>query len=223
MGTTAGSRVSQFIPVDARAIDVRSLASQIKALSANSRRALLADAARLLHKDEAREEGVRIAAVRLLLAGLPDSLDNLGKLLAEFDGSLRFEVHFTIFCWMDDVDEHPDLESFRSEIMKLAENYLMNVPKDTGKAAWMAGHFMGGHWAGDSLEALSAAALNARFAAGRIGALAGLADALRTVGEPVRQRILSLFHRIERADRSEEVRGYARLAINLDASRTGSI
>ena len=97
-----------------------------------------------LGSTKASDEKQRVRNVQFLLATLPDSIDGIRTLLSRFEGWVDYEVHFSIFCWLDEVEEHPQLSQFRNEIPSLAEQYLCNVPQEVAKAAWMAGHFLGG-------------------------------------------------------------------------------
>lgn len=93
---------------------------------------------------------LRIGFCQLLVALAPMSADFLKKIMSSCARALDFEIHFTLFCWLDSIqyigEEDPGLLAFREEVPTLVEEYLYNVPRTTGHGAWMAGDILGHHW-----------------------------------------------------------------------------
>lgn len=154
---------------------------------------------------------IRIALIRVLVALLPDSFEVIQTQLNNQSTSYSYEVHFTLFCYLDWSAELPEA-GISKRVLGLVENYLRNVKSTTASAAWMAGELLGNHW--DPIEAVPILLLTAetgRYVAGRIGSVHGLAMILRRsdVEYAVRQRVESLLHQISKHDVSKKVRDRA--------------
>lgn len=159
------------------------------------------------------QESIRIPAVRLLVALLPDTLGLLSEWLQRRTNAYCYEVHFTLFCYLDWVSEMPAADTLTQEILARIENYLMTVKSRTASAAWMAGDLLGDHWnVEQALPTLLRTATAARYVAGRYGSLVGLETMLaRTeTADSARQQIRKRLRSIRKSDRSEYIRWYAR-------------
>jgi len=147
------------------------------------RRLLKACTSILRDADLARTEPLRVAATKLLVGLTPDSNKRIKALIREFSRPQSLEVHFTLFCFLDQVLDLSSGKALVEEIPGLIEWYLMNVRSEVAQAAWMAGELLGEHWSIDTaLAVLSRAALRARYVAGRKGALHGLGHIISREG-----------------------------------------
>ena len=72
-----------------------------------------------------KNETVRIAAVRGIVALLPLSLSAIADLLSRCQNKHHYEVHFTLFCYLDWAQEMPDAYSLTANVLPIVENYLM--------------------------------------------------------------------------------------------------
>jgi hypothetical protein len=164
-----------------------------------------------------RYEDVRLSAVEVLVALVPDSVDTIKRHINAKKDRYDYEIHFSFFCFLDEVPDLPGGEEFAKEIPPLIEKYLMELRRDTAHTAFMAGDLLGDHWdLEESLPILMRLATSARFAAGRDGAVQGLEQALKRLKDPDKEKsILALLRKIARSDRSEGVQTAARLAIRF--------
>jgi len=176
-------------------------------------RALLRQARKTLYtKELAEREDLRIASVKVLVASLPETLGDIEILLTDFSSESSYEVHFTLFCYLDEVLYFPKANALAPRVVCLVESYLSNVRESTAMAAWMAGDLLGDHWKSkEALEILIRVAMKARYKTGRAGSIHGLCHALDWASDEWRKEIVSALRRIARTDGSKSVR--------LDAQR----
>lgn len=181
---------------------------------ANARgRALIAEAKRLIQDKRLPPRRTRIVAVKLLVADLPRSLGIIRRVLADFSKNNRYELHFTLFCWLD--REHlPANLRLRNQILSAVCEYLFSVRSEKGYGAWMAGDLLGDHWRTRSaLRCLRRLALEASHPAGRKGAIHGLEKAYSWSTPSARASVRRLLTKSSRSDPSDSVREAARLAL----------
>lgn len=128
--------------------------------------------------------------------------------LGRTDDAFDFEVHFTLFCYLDGCQEMPRAASTRPEVLRLVHAYLTSVRVGTARAAWMAGDLLGDHWqADDSLPVLLDLLESARYAAGREAALYGLETLLRNgISGDESQQVDRVLRRVAAQDRSPRLR-----------------
>jgi hypothetical protein len=165
----------------------------------------------ILGSDASRRERDRVAAVKTLIATLPESATLIQRWIQRRNDDMA-EVHFTIFCFLDVVQELPSAARFRREIPKLLFEYLTTAKSRRGNAAWMAGHLLGDHWdARESLPILLEILRAGRFAAGRGAAIMGLQELYRRadVTPSDRRRIAAALDEVSRGDRSRKLRSWA--------------
>lgn len=158
----------------------------------------------------ARDERVRIAAIKLVVALLPRSIGHVERALASTGTRGSYELHFTFFCFLNAVLHGRINEPIEKTVRALVEKYLHNVRTPAAHAAWMAGDLLGDHWPLPvSLPVLLRQARTARFVAGREGALHGLSHALERAPKREQWRIVGTLRSVSRTDRSRSVRAYA--------------
>lgn len=167
----------------------------------------------LAESDEVGEVEFRKPLINILIAMLPDSEDAIHKCLMRSADGLGSEVHFTFFCFLDNVPQLSEGAQSSSRILGFVREYLMNVRTDRGHAAWMAGDLLGDHWALDeSFPILERLSREARFIAGREGAIDGLTMGVGREGER-KESVVRLLTEIAGDDRSESVRYTAKTAL----------
>lgn len=124
-------------------------------------------------------DAVCIAAVRVIVALLPLSLGAIADLLNRRLNWHQYEVHFTLFCYLDWAQEMPDASSLTQDVLRLMENYLMTVPRKNARAAWMAAEMLGEGWnEQEAMPLLVKAAQKAKYSVGRQLSVLGLEEML---------------------------------------------
>lgn len=197
-----------------RRSSVREVSRFLDRISISSQEKLIQDARRVLSIPKlARNEHNRIAATKILLATADSNLALITKLLSDFGSQVAYEVHFTLFCFMD-LQDVPGGHHLHKKLHQLAAEYLLRVRRATASANWMVGHLLGDHWkTEEALKILSTAARSASFAAGREGALIGLQSCLSWASPVQRKRIVTLLEEVAKIDQSDSVRLRARMAL----------
>jgi hypothetical protein len=194
--------------VDLATSHVPALAEALRRRPRVVRRRCLLDVDRLMGGKARWSKVDRIAAAMVLAALLPESLAVVKKWLARFDDRSCYELQFSLFCFLGDVQVLPVKPTLRKAVLDAVADYLAVVKSETGQAAWMAGDLLGDHWVGrEALSALVDVALNGRHAAGRRGALYGLKQRLERPGE--RKAVLDALRLVATRDRSAQLKRYA--------------
>jgi hypothetical protein len=215
-GSEPGSLLRQlntWASLDLRRASVESIVSRINGLLSRQRRQGLFLAERVLRTTAGRTtEDSRVAAVNVLVALLPDSRHSIREWLVRRSGD-AYDVHFSLFCFLDQVSVHPRLHRCADEVLAMVESYLQGIESTAGQAAWMAGDLLGEHWEGPgALPVLIRTAASARFAAGRYGAIHGLGQMLASEATlaDTKRLIRDSLRNIAKSDRSRRLRGVAR-------------
>lgn len=121
-----------------------------------------------------RNQNSCVYLIRFLVALFPRSLPLIESWLSQFEKREDYQVHFTLFCYLSQIPDFGSASDI-AEVLRIMENYLLQVKADTGHASWMAGDMLSDHWdTAESLPVLLRAARNARFLSGRSTALGGL-------------------------------------------------
>lgn len=201
------------------ATNVSALANAAKKMPVRERHGLVRRVDSLLRRGSRREEGERVAAAKLLVALLPGSWQTIERWLSNTDDRWCYELHFSLFCFLDDAQFLPIADKVKQTIHDAVAHYLFDVRRGTAKAAWMAGDLLGDHWKSpEVVSTLAQISRRAPSAAGRLGALHGLAQRLRKSGGRDRVRILDTMRSISREDHSRKIRAFA-LSIISRANR----
>lgn len=154
----------------------------------------------------------RVAWARLLVALFKDTFPLILHLLERRQDRWDYEMHFSLFCYLDWIPEWPDGQPFVPVTLEAVKKYLLSVDREVALASWMAGHLLGDHWdPKTALPVLLECAINARFAAGRLGAITGLEDRLSDPEQdtaPIRQ-VLELLQETNRSPRVRLSAAYA--------------
>jgi hypothetical protein len=152
-------------------------------------------------------EATRVGAAKILVALLPKSVLVLKRLLQKNHPKLIHEIHFSLFCYLDEVQHFDRLKSARKPVLNLLVAYLMKSKGDHAHACWMAADLLGDHWAlRDSLSPLLIAAQNAKNPPARVAAISGLSKALRRCSAKDRIRIGCILEWLSKNDPSQAVR-----------------
>jgi hypothetical protein len=203
--------LDHILLLDSRLASVERIARRVQSLSLARRRLLLRLAQRSLDREPSRsDERARVSAAKTLVALLPESEAVIRRWLSRFEGRAAHEIHFSLFCFLDEVPALPGTRAIARKIPALVEQYLGTVRSNTALAAWMAGHFLGEHWRRDeALPVLLRVATSGRHVAGRLGALSALDTLLSRTSGRARRMVLQCFRDVSRSDRSEEMRARA--------------
>lgn len=192
------------------------IASRVSGLSDRESQALLLLCENTLSSRRKREqEAVRVSAVKVLVALAPRSENQIKHWLQKNSEASFYEVHFSLFCFLDQVPSLKGAKTFASQIPTLVADYLDKVKAETAQAAWMAGDLLGDHWETETaLPVLITAAEKGRFAAGRLGALHGIEHILVRLNGSRRESVLRLLRAVWRVDKSTKVRNFAKFLLD---------
>lgn len=198
--------------------DYSRLIAKVNPLDAEKKAALLAICVSALSGPKYREnEAASIAAVRVIVALLPLSLGAIADLLNRRLNWHQYEVHFTLFVYLDAAQEMPDVPFLTKDVLLLVENYLMTVPRKTALAAWMAGDMLGEHWnEQEAVPLLMRTAQGAKYSVGRKHSVFGLAHMLDRlpVESDTHKQVRKTLREISLSDPSKYVRENAKEVLN---------
>ncbi len=191
------------------------VAGQIKGLPESEKDALVSMCEVTLRNPLKRSrEEIRVSAIKVLVALFPRTLENIKFLLEKNSDASVYEVHFSFFCFLDQVPRLTGAENFAFKVPILIADYLDRVKSETAQAAWMAGDLLGDHWEAETaFSVLSRAAEGANSAAGRLGAIHGLSHLVTRLESSKRKMVMRLLLEISRSDKSRKVRDFAKLAL----------
>jgi hypothetical protein len=154
-------------------------------------------------------EESRVKFAKAAVALLPDSVATITRILARSPSSRRGELQFSLFVFLSDAPELLNKNEMKP-LQQLVGQYLLSVRSKTAQAAWMAGDLLGNHWSlSESLPLLLQTATSAKYAAGREGALHGLAHAIERASKREQREIVKRLRIVADTDRSPAVRSYA--------------
>ena len=134
---------------------------------------------------------LRISVVKLLIALLPETEHMLVSMLQRRLHLVDFELHFSFFCFIDEVQFLELDDAVVERILRAIQDYLIEIKVTTASAAWMAGDLLGDHWEhSSSLPILYCVVDNAKYFAGKDAALYGLYKAYnKTQSKEILDRI----------------------------------
>jgi len=209
-------KLFEILNVDAYIEKVDELEKRCKRLNNSTRLRLLSICKESLQFQEIRRyEPLRIALIKTLIALVPDSNIIIESLINKKSDQYFYEVHFSLFCFLDQLHQLKGGKKLASKIPFLIEQYLFNVKSNAGNAAWMAGDLLGDHWPlEESLPVLLKSAKNSRFIAGRSSALHGIEEALRKIETSKKKKILMLLKEIYKTDRSSKIKTYSKIILD---------
>lgn len=187
-GRSVAGALSSLLGIDAYRAEFKEVGRRICALSRMERRHLLRACQSSFDSTSSRSnEATRVATAKIAVALIPDSMPLIRSWLKRRGRDDVYEVHFSLFCFLDQVNHANVNEHVRREVLGLLKEYLFNTKSDTASATWMAGHMLGDHWeVREALPILLDAVVNARYAAGRRGAAQGLQDLAERLPSPKR-------------------------------------
>lgn len=184
-------------------------------IPSNHKNQLIKKISRMVIYDEIKDDKIRIGLIKLLISLMPESFNLIKKILELKRNKYDYELHFTIFCYLDDVTYKETKESL-DQLTRVIVDYMKNIRIETAKAAWMAGHLLGDHWpAKKALPALIEIIQDSKNRVGREAAISGLGELYKKVNTIEKKKIVDLLQYLVVNDRSKEVRLLSGVIINL--------
>src|ERR1043166_648831 len=102
------NQAARLLNVDPNTASIASLSEMFGRLDPTSRKSLIAMTSSALQNERVRkEERFRVLAVRLIVAFVPDTSDSVRRLLQDARDRSSYELHFSIFCFLDDLQHIP--------------------------------------------------------------------------------------------------------------------
>lgn len=163
-------------------------------------------------KQVANDDDARVAVVKVAIALLPVTSQSLLALLHK-RSQWHYEMHFTIFCFLDASARLAKARTFASRVPSIVERYLKSLRRDPADSAFMAAEMLGEHWdVKEAFRILSRVAKSPASAIGRKAAVGGLASiaARPEASKTVRQKANEIIEEVSRRDPNARVRAYAR-------------
>jgi len=172
-------RLHALLSLDPYRSEFADVSEKVRELASEEQARLLRLCETALRDPDVRsDEGLRVTVAKLLVALIPRSLTILTQSLDKKRGRAIYEVHFTLFCYLDEVQHQKYLRPWRRDILRLVSRYLKGATSNKAMAAWMAGDLLGDHWTlSESLPLLIRIAKSARHVSGRRAAIHGLEQA----------------------------------------------
>jgi hypothetical protein len=194
-------------------LPIEALITYYKKFPENYRTGVTKKLEKLINYDETKEENVRIGIVKLLISLIPESFLLIKKALSLKRNKDDYELHFTIFCYLDDA-LITNNNSMIEELTALLIDYLAKIKVRTARASWMAGHLLGDHWPAEkSLQALLKLATNAKSRISRESAIYGLRDLYQRVNRIHKSQIKSQIEKMGKNDRSKNIRSLSKVIL----------
>ena len=184
-------------------------------IPADYKNQLIKNISRMVIYDEIKDVKIRIGLIKIIIGIIPYSINLIEKILRLKRNKYDYELHFTLFCYIDNIIYTKD-EGLITRLIKVLIDYLKNVKTNTAKAAWMAGHLLGDHW--PTHKALPALIEIVRSSGNRIGreaAISGLGELYKKVNSKEKKKITSILKDIVEQDPSKEVRLLSEVIISL--------
>jgi hypothetical protein len=154
-------------------------------------------------------------------------LPMIEELISDRRGKRAYEVHFTLFLFIDDFAESvSNSVRTRRQMLGCMRDYLQEIRRDNASAAWKASESLGWHWpVEESLPVLIELGKHARYAAGREAAVKGLGYVLshRQISADVAREILSYLKSTVENDRSYQVKQAALFVLGFQNKRRRQI
>jgi hypothetical protein len=202
--------LDKILPLNPFLADFNDITKYVDSLDQKNRHKLLLACDGIFSDVNLRKnEDARVGAAKVMAALVPDSVNTIKRWINTTSGKYIYEVHFSLFCFLDEIPYLNGGKEFAREIPSLIEKYLYNIKTDTSLAAFMAGDLLGDHWnITSALPVLKRLARRARYVSGRTWALYGLSEMLERLPDssPNRGIIISLFKEVKNNDRSENIR-----------------
>jgi hypothetical protein len=162
---------------------------------------------------KASREDLRISAVKVAIALLPDSAVLVEELMMRFERPDDNQIHFSFLCYLDETYNID--RGFAERVPAVVRDFLMRVKAAPSEAAWMAGDFLGIHVPPDQgIPALQDVASRGSTATGREAAVVGLGRAMQRLKPDKRESIEAFLRQLSETDRSKSVRQTAEMVLN---------
>jgi len=162
---------------------------------------------------KASREDLRISAVKVAIALLPDSGVLVEELMMRFERPGDSQIHFSFLCYLDETYNID--RGFAERVPAVVRDFLMRVKAVPSEAAWMAGDFLGIHVPPDQgIPALQDVASRGSTATGREAAIVGLGRAMQRLKQDKREPIEAFLRQLSETDRSKSVRQTAEMVLS---------
>ena len=212
------SQLQSFLSLDPYLSDFEAITKKIHVLKEEQRKVLLEICEKAFKEKQVKKnEPTRVACSKILVALVPDSINVIKGLINRLNGKTTYEIHFSLFCFLDNVPDLPNGKAFTEEIPLIVEKYLLNINTETAHAAFMAGDLLGDHWdVNISFPILMKITKDAKYWVGRENAIGGLEHLINKLQEDdfKRKLIIDMIKKASKNDRSNHVRVAARIFLN---------
>jgi hypothetical protein len=139
--------VGEIIPVPSFAVEFPVILASVRRLAESQKTALnLLLEKWMLNIGKTVNEKDCLLAAKTLVALIPQSLPTISACLERKRPVGIYELHFSLFCFLDEVLFDKGLRQRKKEVLSLVRGYLTGVDEDHAMAAWMAGDLLGDHW-----------------------------------------------------------------------------
>ena len=201
--------------------DVAEIVDVARSLTPDQKRMQIAGIKTMIDSIETRSAtDMRVCLVRILVSLLPDALSIITEILNCIDDASWFEVHFTLFCYLDLVATSEDSQT-RFRILQEIEKYLMNARRDTALATRKAADLLGREFPPEIARPLLIRVIReGPRAIGRYCSLVGLGTSIKRYGihgEEIRLT-KEVLRNIIQVDRSQRVRHLAKQLVSIGLS-----
>ena len=204
------------LDVEARRSSVKALATALAGLDAHNRGEIIEQLALMFSESSSlADEDLRVVAVKVAIALLPQTAPLITDALERRERLNDFELHFSLFCFLDEVPSAHGASIPSFSVPRLIAEYLDSINTDAAQAASMAADLLADHWdVQEGTAVLLRILADGRSEAGRVAAVQGLATAAsRGASGDLRESILLALHRAARDNRSQTVREWAALEL----------
>lgn len=140
--------IDEYLPRNASVPDVARWASKAQPEDARTVVKALTSTVRT-RRTSLREEADRVRFARVVVGLIPATLGLIKELLNHRRTELDYEIHFTLFCYLDDVLSIKALSGFSPVLLRSVVDYLRAADSGKARAAWMATDLLSDHWSGD--------------------------------------------------------------------------
>jgi hypothetical protein len=216
--TNVVKEMENILSLDPFKTDFKIIKIKIKLLNQKDRQRLLLICKNIFETIDLRQNSLnRISACKVAIALVPDSISLIKQYLGIKIGKSIFELHFSLFCFLDQIIAMENMEAFKITMLSIIEQYLIDIKEDYAHAAFMAGDLLGQHWdVKESTGTLIDISIKAKYVAGRTSAIHALSHILHRVpnSSPEKERIVPLIESISRNDRSKHVRQIAKMILD---------
>jgi hypothetical protein len=206
------AKLVNFVNGEPDRFSVRQIKKMAQRLPDSTKMQMIALCGRILRHPnigQKRYKTIRIGTVKTLLSYWPGSMADIRRLLKKHTRSADYEVHFTIFCFLDELPNINTVREDKEHLLELIKRYIVDSQSDRGLSLWKAAEMLGWHWRlKDALPILIEACIESRGIHSREAGLEGLGYVLKRPDLDIatRKKILSLLERTVKEDKSLRIK-----------------